>query len=47
MNEDDSRRRRDLEVRANELGTSILGYTDLDAAAAVLSKLIEENNKDE
>ena len=45
MNENDSNRRRDLEQRANELGTSILGFTDLDAAAAILSKLIEENNK--
>lgn len=44
MNEYDINRKRDLELRANDLGISISesDYKDLDAVAAKLSKMIED-----
>lgn len=36
---------RELEVRANDVGISILEYDDLDLAAVVISKLIDEGGR--
>ena len=46
MDEYNISRKRDLELRANDLGISIpdSDYKDLDAVAAKLSRLIEEMN---
>ena len=47
MNENESNRLRDLQIRAKEIGVTIAAcqYGELDVVAAELSKMIDEVNK--